>query len=292
MSQNGALEYLKQFLIWPINGDKQLEDIETEIENQKVKLFQAIFSIEDQKQIRTLLNMLRKRHNSLSDKRQCIFNATLEGYAECVYNEFIYIHTIRDIHGKRLWTSFAEADFNVFSKLYSKILQSRLSIEEMRELARTDPWKRHWDIHRSRTMKLPLNDEQQGVVMFTKMYEGAYKNPECPEQKVFDDDDMFDGWMIHQRRERDKDMKEQNIDKVGNIQNKHGDASEVFVIAKSKQDIGNIHDMNHPVARAAKRSREKIIKHKGTAQDLDFPDVKQDLTTKRNEELKQKMKGR
>jgi len=174
----------------------------------------------------------------------------------------------------------------LFSEIRSIIFKQNINVSSIRELARTDPWKSYWGIYKPNVFKPPLNDEQKALLLFSQMYENAYSHPECPNNKVINDDDMFDGWIIHQRKKREEQLKESNLQQVDEL-HKHGDAQEIMLMAKSKDDVSKIQDMNHPVSRAAVRSRQKVIKQKGTATDLDFPDVKQDVAILKAQAAKQ-----
>ena len=63
--------------------------------------------------------------------------------------------------------------------------------------------------------------------MYSKLYDGAYEHPECPEDSVIQDDDMFDGWMIFQRRKREKSKTAKQVDSV--IGAKQREAEELFI---------------------------------------------------------------
>ena len=54
------------------------------------------------------------------------------------------------------------------------------------------------------------------MVSFSRMYDGAYGSPECPPDKVIEDDDMFDGWLIDQRRTREKEQSVKRAEAAGN----------------------------------------------------------------------------
>ena len=55
------------------------------------------------------------------------------------------------------------------------------------------------------------------------MYDGAYESVETPEDRIFEDDDAFDGWMIHIKRKRDREKKEKEFEKHKHLGNKHKD---------------------------------------------------------------------
>jgi hypothetical protein len=99
---------------------------------------------------------------------------------------------------------------------------------------------------------------------------------DCPENAVFEDDDMFDGWMIAQNRKNEKqrlEQKAQEVSKNENIKN----AQEVLVVANDPEHIKNIYDLNNEHAKRVISSRFNTIKEKGSVSQQELPDVKEQL---------------
>ena len=122
------------------------------------------------------------------------------------------------------------------------------------------------------------------------MYDNAYQSMECPPDAVFEDDDMFDGWMLDQKRKREIEQKQKSVNTINNIPDK---AQEVFLTAPTREDADRIYGMNDPDARMKIKQREQmILAHNGDevrAQDL--PDTALELRKQQMEEYKEKMKG-
>ena len=76
------------------------------------------------------------------------------------------------------------------------------------------------------------------------------------------------------------------------INERHGSSQEIFVPAATVEDINKINELNDPMSRAKKRSREKIIEAKGIVTELDFVDVKRDLQMTAQREFNDRVKGR
>ena len=113
---------------------------------------------------------------------------------------------------------------------------------------------------------------------------------ECPADSVFEDDDMFDGWMIDQRRTRESDQKQKQVDTMKNISDK---AQEVFLFAPTREDADNIYNLNDEDSRRKIQQRQKFISDHGSVEAKDLPDTKLELRRQQNEEYKNKMrKGR
>jgi len=114
---------------------------------------------------------------------------------------------------------------------------------------------------------------------------------DCPSDQVINDDDLLDGWFIVQRKKREKEKADADVDNT--VQNeKIKNASEVFMMAKSQEEIDKINDMNDFQGKIVKKEREAVIKNKGKAQQHDFLDEKMKLRQMSNQAFKDKFKGR
>jgi pyruvate/2-oxoglutarate dehydrogenase complex dihydrolipoamide dehydrogenase (E3) component len=133
-------------------------------------------------------------------------------------------------------------------------------------------------------------DEQKTLVVISKMYDSAYEHPECPPESVIQDDDMFDGWMIIQRREHEKNKDKNRNEKILKDK-KLGNAKEVFLVANSKEEAQNIYSLNNANSRNTIKERQNIILHTGSeVSETDLPDVKRELVMQQNRQFLQSRK--
>ena len=119
------------------------------------------------------------------------------------------------------------------------------------------------------------------------MYDNAYQSMECPPDNVFEDDDMFDGWLIDQRRKRDKEQKQKQVDTMKNVSDK---AQEVFLFAPTREDADKVYDLNDPDARIKLRQRQNVIDQRGEGEAQDLPDTQLELRQQQMEEYKAKLR--
>ena len=75
---------------------------------------------------------------------------------------------------------------------------------------------------------------------------------------VFVDDDMFDGWMIYQKRQREKERKQHDLDRIAG--KNAGDAGEVFIVAESEEDVDRIQSLNDTGTRRQLQQKFNYIK--------------------------------
>ena len=84
------------------------------------------------------------------------------------------------------------------------------------------------------------------------------------------DNDLLDGWLIKQRKEREQQKREKEAEKYDM------DADEVFIPAHTNEDISNIQDLNDPTTKAIARSRHQQISEQESVDHANLRDVKRD----------------
>ena len=130
-----------------------------------------------------------------------------------------------------------------------------------------------------------LTPDQKNVIVWSKMYDNVYENPECPNEEVIKDDDLLDGWFIYQQEKHKEEALKNDIqDRVTNP--RMTGAQEVAIMAYNQEDVENINKLNSPVARRNKADRIKTVKSKGKATDLDFRDKQMEIRNQSNEMFK------
>jgi hypothetical protein len=119
------------------------------------------------------------------------------------------------------------------------------------------------------------------------LYDNIRESIDCPPDHIINDDDVCDGWLITQSRKNDKDKQEKY---VGNTvgKGKMGNATELFIPAKSPEDVQRIQSMNDVGTRVTLAQRQKQIEAKGTIKDVEFADNRIKLTAMTIEAQKQK----
>ena len=288
-------EKSKMFLlglgIWGPNDDISLKKLETHLEDKKIALYRALYNTDRQKSIRKMIKGAKKAINKAYGRKHSLDYMTLDYHAFLTKRKFIIGICLRDPQDNKVYDEhdFWHSNSTVLERVVKKLDEDIINIEEYRELARNDPWRSIWSIGKEMCMGVPiidLTDDQKMLVTFAKMYDNAYQSMECPSDEVFEDDDMFDGWMIDQRRARAKDNKQKELDNTKNIPDK---AQEVFVFAPTREDADKIYDLNDTTARMKIKQRTEMIEKLGTVEAQHLPDTQIELRNQQREEYKAKM---
>jgi hypothetical protein len=275
--------------IWTYNGDDNLKSLEKQIEDHKVDLYKNFLNPTKLKTLRRTLSNIKNTYNSLYNTRHFLDQFTVNGYSQYLKNQYILIHSLYTTNNKKVFESMEDTDYKLLISLSNIVSENTIDISVFREIARNDIWKNYWSANSDNLFdKSVINwtDEQKTLVVLTKMYDSAYQHPECPPDQVFEDDDMFDGWMIIQKRENEKNRNKSRTEKI--LEGKKLDkAGEVYIVASSKEEAKNIYDLNDNNSRHIIREREAFIRNSTNEVEVSaLPDIQRELTIQNNQQFK------
>jgi len=290
-------EQAKLFLLrlgkWGPAEDVSLKKLETYLEDQKISLYKSLYNSGKQKRLRKTISSIKKSIQKAYTRKYALDYMTLDYHAIITKRKFLVGMCLLDINNEHVYneTSFWESDSTILEAVVDKLDQDLIGIEEFRALARGEPWRTMWGISKEACIGIPVvdwTDDQKTLVTFSKMYDNAYQSTECPSDVVFEDDDMFDGWMIDQRRTREKEQKQKEVDATKNIPDS---AQEVFVFAPTREDADKVYDLNDTTARMKIQQRQKVIEQQGSVQAHELPDTKLELRNQHREETRARRRG-
>ena len=275
--------------VWSYSGDDNLKNLEKQIEDTKVELYNNFLNPAKSKSIRKTLSNIKIAYNKQYAVRHSLDQYTSYGYSQTIKNQYILIHSIYDHNNNRIFESLENTNYDLLNKLSHTINEDMIEISVFRSIARGDQWRNYWSANKDRIFNKPTvdwTDEQKTLVVLTKMYDSAYEHPECPPDNVFEDDDMFDGWMTLQKRENEKTRNKNRTEKMleGKNLNKAG---EVFIMANSQEEANNIYGLNDLTSRNIIRERNSVIRSTDDLVDeTKLPDVQRKIVVQSNEAYK------
>lgn len=289
ITEDNIIDSLVSMGIWTYNGDDNLKSLEKQIEDHKVDLYKNFLNPTKLKTLRRTLSNIKNTYNSLYNTRHFLDQFTVNGYSQYLKNQYILIHSLYTINNKKVFESMENTDYKLLISLSNIVSENTIDISVFREIARNDIWKNYWSANSDNLFdKSVINwtDEQKTLVVLTKMYDSAYQHPECPPDQVFEDDDMFDGWMIIQKRENEKNRNKSRTEKI--LEGKKLDkAGEVYIVASSKEEAKNIYDLNDNNSRHIIREREAFIRNSTNEVEVSaLPDIQRELTIQNNQQFK------
>jgi hypothetical protein len=285
ISEEDILNTLINLGLWSYNGDENLKKIETQIEDLKVDLYNNHFNTTKLKTIRRYLANTKASYNKQYNTRHSFDSYTIEGYLELLKNQYILAHSLYNLNNSLIFQNLEDINYLLFNSISNTISSDMIDTATYRKIARSNLWHNYWSTNNHNIFNKPVidwTDEQKMLIMFTKMYDNAKEHSECPPDNIFEDDDLFDGWMILQRRENEKQKNKNRTSKLlegKNLKN----ANEVFLVVGSQDEAQNIYDLNDPVSRNIIKERSSIIANKETQiSEQNLPDVQRQLFMQQN----------
>jgi len=286
LRQSDCLKILVSQDLCSFDIDKNLEEISKQIENLKCNLFNSLMNPASFKKTRNTLDLVKKKYTEQINIRHSLDYLTIEGFAEMVRQQYIVMETLYH-NEEKVWDSIDDVDFSLLERIMAKKIEYSISIEDIRDIARNDPWKTYWSINKGnpfpQNKSFVLSEEQKSLILFSRMYDSAYEHPDCPNDSVIQDDDLFDGWMVFIRRENESRKKEQEFEKNNK---KLAKADEIYIMANSKEEAEQIDNMNSVAGKIIKKQREKVLETKGKAIDANFEDRKMQISAAKQLKIK------
>lgn len=284
-----SLEYLLIGTgLWSKDTTKIIKDMEKKIDKDKVDMYLSAALKEKVKKIRNHLNELRGNLNSLLSKKGDMFSHTLEGYASSVKNEYIVCNTLFKDNIRVFSDNIInnQSSYIYFNDLVNEVNKQIIPIDRFKELARSGMWRSYWNCNKTNIFNKAVcdwTDDQRTLVSMSIMYDNIYDHPECPNDNIIEDDDMLDGWMIHQREKVQKAKKQAQVD---DMNPKLKNAQEVFLMPQSTEELEEIIGLNSSDSLVRMKQKINYVKAAGETEEYNLPDVQLNLRNQMNEMVK------
>ena len=281
--------WMREKKLWTDEDESKIDGLKNDIERLKLEIFNSRHNEELRERIRLYLRAGEKQLTKKIMQKMSYYENTCEGIAAAEKN-FAFIRMCTFLGGELYKFDSLSYD-EVWQSYYSQILNEN----SIRELARNEPWRTLWLMNSSNSFKLftnndrDLSPDQRTLLIWSRTYDNIYESIDCPSDDVIADDDMLDGWFIIQRKKREKQRAEAEVeDAVKNDKIKNSD--EIFLMAGSKKDAQRINEINDLGGKIVKKQREALIKQKGEVTQNEFKDEKLKLTNQSNQMFKDKFR--
>jgi len=291
LTDEEILDIMRGNGFWTELDDKRLEQIPKDIENTKLKMYEAYFQSDYRETLRGFLHKAEEQLIKTIQKRHLYDSSTCAGYASYYRWNWMIENCTYYLNGDNY-----DWQHRSISDALSYYQENILAETECRELSRTEPWRSIWNSGKKvgnlfGKPSIEFTTEQSMLVTWSSMYDSISESSECPPDDIIEDDDVLDGWLISQRKKREAQMGQSSADNmIGN--DKIANAGEVFVVTGSKsEDIGRVATLNDPHVTATKKARVKYIKEEGGGEVQNLPDVRQEIKMKAHNKLRDKFKG-
>ena len=292
INQDDILHILMMMGIWNPSMEQELKGINSKIDDLKVEYYKSFLNKTKLKTLKRQLSSLKKRYDFLYNLRHSLDHLTSEGYSSLLKNQYILVYSLYDNKDQNLFSSIDDVNFSLFNALSNIIHENLIPSEAFREIARSDIWRNYWSANKERIFDKPTinwSDEQKTLVILTKMYDNAYEHPDCPSDSIIEDDDAFDGWMIMQRKQNEKDKNKKRTESL--LGDKLNKAGEVFLVANSMEEAQEIYNLNDDSSRHTINERQKtILSSENPIDTTQLPDVQRELLSQQFQSQKERFK--
>lgn len=288
-TEEEMLEWMREKELWTDKDDEKIEGLKKDIERLKIEIFNARNNEKLRETIRMYIRAGEKQLVKQNEKKNLYQMNTCEGIA-ILEKSITFLKKCTYVNNE-LYDFQSIGPDELLSLYYSKLLNDT----QIRDLARNEPWRSLWLLNESKAIQLFYNKErtlsidQRNILIWSKMYDNVQESLECPADDVLEDDDMLDGWFIVQRKKREKEKAQAEME-TALTNNKIKNSDEIYMVANSQKDIERIENMNDIGAKIIKQQRLNTIKKKGTAEQTDFHDERLKLVQQSNQSYRDKMR--
>jgi hypothetical protein len=293
MNEDEMNDWMLENGLWSEEEDGKTEGFKKDLERLKIEIYNARNDSNLRERIRLYIRAGENQMMKHISKKNIYFQNTVEGFATSEKIAWIIKNTTYYRNKHSLY------NFNDISLAYvvEEWQNSFLTDAQTRELARNEPWRSLWVVKDNCNIKLFTNKEnselthnQKNLIVWSQMYDNIQESIDCPPKDVIEDDDMLDGWFIIQAKKRDQEKAEQELNNSTKSE-KIKNASEVFVMAKDKNDVSRVESMNTVYGQSIKKQRQAMVQQRGAVNQQDFIDERRNIQMQQNNQMRGHIKG-
>lgn len=269
--------FLTEKNIWNPILQAKLDKLFVDLDNLKVSLYNSYFDTDARDKLKEMIYKTKQEIIALNNRLHSYDYISASGIAALQKGKFLTAMAIHDENEKKMFRSanYWMADTKILESISSIYSKSKPTEEDVRHIARTEPWRSVWHCRKTGNIFscsiIELTDEQRHLIYWSQVYDNIHESQKCPSEDIICDDDALDGWFIIQNKERkqqtDKDWIESKITNP-NIKN----SGEIF-IKTNKQDASRVYTANDLMGRAKQKALFKKINNEGVVEVNNQPDA-------------------
>jgi hypothetical protein len=227
---------------------ERLQDIEKDIEDKKVEIFELATERKDSTKQRESLIECNKENNSVFGELHKFDYLTAEGIAEIQKSRFLLEKSL----GRYQLSN------GMLDKIAAHLVENRIQESEYRKIARSNEWALIKGAAEFINLKKDVyTDEQLNFYYWANFYDNIYQHPDKPLKHVIDDDIALDGWCIVQLRKSSGNDARRYVD--GKIVSADVANSQEVVVFGGKEMAKTIYDANDGLAKGMMKAKFNAI---------------------------------
>lgn len=269
--------------LWDDQREHSLKTLHEDIDKLKINLFKSFFKSRERDTIRKALQIARNEIATLTAQKNIYSPMGATGFAQVARTRYLVGSGLCDDRGRRVWRGddFYKGSDTLLDEAVTAYSESQIFDGQIRAIARSDQWRSVWNCKNVcgdifGRPAADLTEEQRTLVSWSQLYDSIAEHPNPPDDSIIADDDAFDGWMIIQRKERERQRREATAEAtLSNM--KLPESGEIFLVAETDEDLQNIESLNSPQAAAIKRERLAYLAKKGEVEEQHMPDSRREI---------------
>lgn len=290
MTQEEMLSWMFDKELWKEEDENKIKDLEKNLEKLKVQMFENRYKQEVRETARLYLRATENALNKERSRKDMMFENTCEGVA--------FTNKCLEQVKRCAFIGKEPCDINNFegTRVWSQLTKKYLNEKDVRELARSEPFRSVWlmkaDTGQKPFLNLPEREitfDQRNISVWSRMYDNVQESQECPNEDVINDDDLLDGWFIIQKKKQEKERLVSEVDDMTS-NSKIANSQEVYLFTDSKEEANKINSANTFHSQKIKQSRLNQIKEAGSLDDHNLQDKRLQIQRMSNDQYKQKFR--
>lgn len=280
-SEQEILKNLTTLERWNPQTDIEIDGLTKDIHTIRRGLLDFVFNLTELEKARSLLRRAEKALIERLNQKHDLLQNSAKAHAEICQQRYLIGRITETEECKLLWPTIQDFDNCDDNGLITQLCEiffqkSRISIELIRELARSQQWRLYWEIAKN-TNDLFNNSvsswsmNQRELAYWSTIYDSVYEAYERPSKNIIEDDDLLDSWFIRQGEKI-----EGKIQTTMAPQSNKPGRNEEFIMADA-EGAKRVYGMNNPSTRAQIKARQKLLNRQGSIQEQDMPDSKQEM---------------
>ena len=257
MTEEECLLMLVEQGLWNDEDQESMDGLEKDIEQLKIEIYEAFFNEFTRDAARDLLKKASKKLSELHERRHFYDFVNCQGVATYARFYWIIENTTKHADGSECnWEEISSQDILMHYQA------SIISESQYRELARTEPWRTIWSTGKANgrlfdKSGIELTLEQRTLMAWSGLYDSVGESHESPPDKVIEDDDALDGWLLVQKRDRERDKAKSQAE--SKMSEKTMNADEVYLFG----DREAVAALDTPESKFTRAQRMKQLEESG-----------------------------
>ncbi len=264
------LNFLYENEFWSDEKEGLLKKFADDLEEFKFQLWDSRFRSNAQKEYRRLIRQAEQKLAGLRVERARHDHLSALGCATLSRNRALFALPLLRPDRTRAFPNFWGSSSQMLEEAMLAYSRARPDDRDIRELARTEPWRSTWICRKAgQLLSVPAveySDELRNLVGWSCHYDNIFEHPDSPGEDVIADDDMLDGWCVAQKRNRQS-----------RVPDGLPDGQQVFLPVDDAEGARKVMALNDPATRQMLKQRSELVRKKGPIAEQDLPDVRRQI---------------